>query len=197
VLTANTGLSADARTQAGGRTWLRVTVGGKNGWVDAGLVQGCTPSTLPQVQPPTGGGTPPGNGTAPAPAPAPFVVSYTPAPNAGGADNNALLIPRDARPGADNLPVFRDYLIIQLDPSDLAEEYETEVERVEFIIEQDQNSEVVYYTNSEDAAPYCLFKNSGSTCDNIWMIAQTDGRWPQQPAGGSQHHLPRADHGLL
>jgi hypothetical protein len=189
VLSANDPVSADARTQNGGRTWLRVTARQRTGWVDANLVQGCTFTTLPQVQPPTGGG----NAPQPQPQPpAPFVVSYTPAPNAGGADNEALLIPRDARPGPDNIPVFREYVIFQLDPSRRAADNETRVESVEFRIEDDDSGDRIY-RHTEGTAPYCVFANEGSTCNNIWFVAQTGGRWPQDSGVGMRPSNRRVD----
>lgn len=182
VLSAEDKVSADARAQSGGRSWLRATVRNQQGWIDAALVKGCTPTTLPLVQPPTT----PGNATQsplPPPNPAPFVVSYTPAPNAGGVDGTSLLIPRDARPGADGIPIFRDYLIVQLDPQARAAENGTAVAQVEFRIEADDNSDDLLYTHTESNAPYCLFSNNSDACENIWFVAQTSGRWPQ--SGGA------------
>lgn len=192
VLSAEERVSVDARTQSGGRRWLRATVRNQQGWVDAALVKGCTPTTLPLVQPPTA----PSNATQsplPQPTPAPFVVSYTPAPNAGGVDGTSLLIPRDARPGADGIPRFGDYVIVQLDPQARAAENGTAVAQVEFRIEADDNSDDLLYSHTESNAPYCLFSNNTDVCENIWVLAQTGGRWPQAGGDGMRPSNRRVD----
>ena len=176
VLNRGESLTAQAQARNENRTWLRVTARGMTGWVDASLVQRCDPSTLP-VETPTAPGT--GNTPRPAATPARFTVSYAPAPNQGGADGSSVLIPREVRPDAEGVPVFRNWLIFKLDPTDYMNDSRpgSNIENVEFQIQDDTGQTV--YTSSEGDAPYCLFSNATAECENIWTFAQTNYYWPQ------------------
>ncbi|HSN78309.1 MAG TPA: SH3 domain-containing protein [Anaerolineae bacterium] len=160
------------------RSWIQVVKigGGATGWVFAAFVTcNVQPSQLPLgVVPPVP--------IVPSitPSPTPDSISFSPAPNQNGNPDGldgTILVDQAALARGAEEPVFRDRLSIQMDVRDPDVARGTGIKFVEFAIRDDDNGDEYYY-HRDDSAPYCLFINQGSTCDNTWRFQQTGNRWP-------------------
>jgi hypothetical protein len=56
---------------------------------------------------------------------------------------------------------------------------------------QEVESQQVVYQHTERSRPYCVFGDSGSACDTVWELDETDFQWPDSdPESGIEPGQP-------
>ena len=153
-------VTARTRYRGGGADWLHVVAEPGVGWLNAKRVTDCDWKQLPTEKPQRQARVP----------------GYTPAPDQNGPDGKTVFVPDSVGKSVDGANLFRDSLMILVDPTARAFENGDTVESVEFQIQDDQGNDV--YRHTEGKAPYCLWGNSGDTCDVVWKFKDTDYHWP-------------------
>ena len=153
-------VTARTRYRGGGADWLHVVADAGVGWLNAKRVTDCDWKQLPTEKPQRQARVP----------------GYTPAPDQNGPDGKTVFVPDSVGKSVDGANLFRDSLMILVDPTARAFENGDTVKSVEFQIQDDQGNDV--YRHTEGNAPYCVWGNSGDTCNVVWKFKDTDYHWP-------------------
>jgi hypothetical protein len=153
-------VTARTRYRGGGADWLHVVADAGVGWLNAKRVTDCDWKQLPTEKPQRQARVP----------------GYTPAPDQNGPDGKTVFVPDSVGKSVDGANLFRDSLMILVDPTARAFENGDTVKSVEFQIQDDQGNDV--YRHIEGNAPYCVWGNSGDTCNVVWKFKDTDYHWP-------------------
>ncbi len=153
-------VTARTRYRGGGADWLHVVADAGVGWLNAKRVTDCDWKQLPTEKPQRQARVP----------------GYTPAPDQNGPDGKTVFVPDSVGKSVDGVNLFRDSLMILVDPTARAFENGDTVKSVEFQIQDDQGNDV--YRHTEGNAPYCVWGNNGDTCNVVWKFKDTDYRWP-------------------
>ena len=178
-LAKNQKVTAIGRYKGGGAEWLHLNAGSISGWLNAKRVGGCKWQNLPTETP----------------ARQARVPGYTPALDQTGPDGNTVFVPKDVSVSVDGFNLFRDYLVIKVDPAARAAENGDTVSSVEFQIQDDQGNDV--YRQTENNAPYCLWGNSGDDCDVVWTFKDTNFYWPAAGSSAREASDIPIDPGVL
>lgn len=175
----NKKVTAMSRYRGGGADWLRVDAGTAEGWLNAKRVSACDWKKLLTENPQRQARVP----------------GYTPALDQTGPDGKTVFVPKDVATSLDGFNLFRDYLVIKVDPAAYAAENGLTVSSVRFQIEDGQGHEV--YKHTENNAPYCLWGDSGGDCDVIWMFSDTNNSWPVEGSDARKASNNPIDPGAL
>jgi hypothetical protein len=175
----NQKVAAVGRYSGGGADWVHLNAGNMSGWLNARRVGGCNWKSLRTETP----------------ARQARVPGYTPALDQTGPDANTVFVPKDVSVSVDGFNLFRDYLVINVDPTAYVAEFGNTVSSVEFQIQDDQGNDV--YRHNEENAPYCLWGDSGADCDVVWNFNATDFYWPTEGSGAREASDTPIDPGAL